>query len=93
MNITEVIDHTGLNKKELAALYAVSRQTIHTWVTKPAPEGSLSARMADAITAALLSAVKYKVLPLPSMSVKARRERVARMAANLQDIKPAPAKQ
>ena len=94
MTIKRVGAGSGLTKKELAILYGVSRQTIHSWAegTSPPREGSLLARQAEAITLALLNLISNGGLPFPAMVKEARRSRVERMAKTLQGLKPAAAK-
>jgi len=86
-----VLQGAGLTRSELAALYGVSRQTIHAWITGGAPRG-YTARMASVITAALLNSIERKVLPFAAVSREVRAARIARMAKTLQSLKPAPAK-
>lgn len=92
-NFDRVRTTSGLTKVDLAALYGVSRQTIHYWITKGLPrEGSFTDRMAEAITQAILNAVAKGILPLPAMDKTARAARIASMAKTLQNLKPAPAR-
>lgn len=87
----QVLSRSGLTRIELAQLYDVSRQTIHYWrVTGPPREGSLTARMVAVITKALLEAMRKGLLPMPALDKRARKARVASMAAKLQSLKPAP---
>lgn len=91
--LNRVLTDSRLTRVELATLYGVSRQTIHTWLTASPPrEGSYTARMAKVITVALLTAIERKILPLAAMSKESRADRIARMAKTLQSLKPAPAK-
>lgn len=93
MTFARVLESAGLTKVELASLYAVSRQTIHTWASSGGPRaGSHTARMAETVTRALLSAVDRRILPLGAMSVEARRARIASMRTTLQALHPAPVK-
>lgn len=94
MTIKRVVANSGLTKKELAILYGVSRQTIHSWDqgTSPPREGSLLARQAEAITLALLNLISNGGLPFPAMMKEARKARVERMAKMLANIKPTPPK-
>lgn len=93
MSFQRVVEQSGLTFVELAPMYGVSRQTLHYWRTVAPPRaGGHTARMAEAVTAALLNAVNRGILPLGGMSKEARRARVARMAATLQNLRPAPAK-
>ncbi len=86
-----VLAESGLKHVELAQLYGVTRQTIYYWTTIALPrKGSPMARMAEAITVALVSAIDRKVLPLPSTSKEVRAQRIARMTKTLQGLKPAP---
>lgn len=86
-----VVAESGLTKPELAQLYGVSRQTIFNWRagTWPWP-GTMPARQADAISAALLTAIERGLLPLAAMSKEARRARVTKMAATVQALKLPP---
>ena len=93
MDFARVLAESGLSKIDLAELYGVSRQTIHGWAfVGPPRANSLLARQAEVITAALLVAVDRGLLPLEAMDKDARRERVKKMAARLQGLKPAPAR-
>lgn len=93
MDFARVLAESGLSKIDLAELYGVSRQTIHGWTfIGPPRANSLLARQAEVITAALLVAVDRGLLPLEAMDKDARRERVKKMAARLQGLKPAPAR-
>ncbi len=93
MDFARVLAESGLSKIDLAELYGVSRQTIHGWAfVGPPRANSLLARQAEVITAALLLAVDRGLLPLEAMDKDARRERVKKMAARLQGLKPAPAR-
>ena len=91
MDFARVRAESGLTKIERGELYGVSRQTIHGWAfVGPPRANSLLARQAEVITAALLVAVDRGLLPLEAMDKDARRERVKKMAARLQGLKPAP---
>lgn len=91
MNFARVLAESGLTKIELGELYGVSRQTIHGWAfVGPPRANSLRARQAEVIAQALLTAVGRGLLPLEAMDKRARRERIAKMAAQLQGLKPAP---
>ena len=91
MTFKNIEKSTGLTKVELALLYGVSRQTIHSWQkVGPPREGTYTARMAETITRGLAGAVERGVLPLPAMDKGKRRARVERMAVTLQNLKPAP---
>lgn len=92
MTFKRVLRDAGLNKSELAALYGVSRQTIHTWAKggEQVP-GSLNARMSASITAALCAALDKRMLPFPAMDRDRRVARVESMARTLQNLKPSPA--
>ena len=94
MTIKRVVLASGLTKKDMALLYGVSRQTIHSWAegTSPPREGSLLARQAEAITLALLNLISNGGLPFPAMVKEARRSRVERMAKALANLKPVPPK-
>jgi len=93
MNFARVLTESGLTKIDLAELYGVSRQTIHGWAfVGPPRAGSLLARQAEVITAALIATIERGLLPLEAMDKAARRERVAKMAARLQGLKPAPSR-
>jgi DNA-binding XRE family transcriptional regulator len=94
MTIKRVVAGSGLTKKELAVLYGVSRQTIHSWAegTSPPREGSLLARQAEAITLALLNLISNGGLPFPAMMKEARKARVERMSKTLQALRPASVK-
>ena len=96
MTFKRVLADSGLTKSELAELYGVSRQTIHAWAagTSPPRVGSYTARMQTVITNALCNAIDRKLLPLKlshrgSPQKEARRERITKMAATLQSLKPA----
>jgi DNA-binding XRE family transcriptional regulator len=90
MTFQRVLDSAGLTKVELAELYGVSRQTIHTWSSGGEPRmASYTARMASVITKALLIALDKRLLPLAAMDKAARAARVKKMAATLQNLKPA----
>ncbi|MBK8773018.1 MAG: hypothetical protein IPM06_21670 [Rhizobiales bacterium] len=94
MDFARVLRDSGLTKIELAQMYGVSRQTVHTWSTGGLPRvGSLLARQAEAITKALVVAVERQLLPFEAMDKGVRRERVAMMAARLQGLRPAPIQQ
>lgn len=86
-----VVRDSGLNKSELAALYGVSRPTIYGWLEVPPREGSVTSRLAEAITAAIISAMDKRVLPLSPTDTAKRRERIASMKRTLQNLRPAPA--
>ena len=92
MDFKGVLRDSGLTKVELAKLYSVSRQTIHGWATGVSPPrpGSYTERMATVITHALTNAVGRKLLPLRAMSKELWAARVEKMAATLQNLKPAP---
>ena len=98
MTFAKVVADSGLAKTELAVLYGVSRQTIHGWTfIGPPREGTLLARQAEVITAALCNAIDKGVLPLNlSRAIPSQRDlrksRVGRMAVTLSNLKPAPAK-
>ena len=86
-----VIADSKLTREELAALYGVTRQTIHYWVKVSPPHGGgIGARMAEVITVALVNAIDRKALPLGGMSREARKIKIAGMARTLQNLKPAP---
>ena len=90
MNFKRVFEQGGFNKVELAHLYGVSRQTVHTWSAGGWPRpGSYTARMASVITWALEGALDKRILPLGAMDKAARAARIAKMAATLQSLKPA----
>lgn len=91
MSFQRVLGAAGFTKVELAVLYGVSRQTIHAWSDGHEPrKGSYTARMAAAITRALLLATEKGMLPLAPMARAARVARVASMAKTLQNMKPDP---
>lgn len=91
MNFKRVLNNAGLTKIELAFLYGVSRQTIHTWAAGGLPRaGSYTERMATVITRALNGALDKRILPLGPMSRDMRLVRVGKMAMTLQSMKPAP---
>ena len=91
MTFAKVLDYSGLTKIELASLYGVSRQTIHGWAgSSPPRAGSLLARQAESITAALVKAIDARQLPFSPIDKELRRARIAKMAARLQELKPAP---
>jgi hypothetical protein len=86
-----VLDASGLTKIELAALYGVSRQTIHSWsFIAPPRENSLLARQAEVITQALVKLIDMRQLPWAAMDREVRRSRITKMAERLQSLKPAP---
>ena len=90
MSFQRVLDSAGLTKVELAELYGVSRQTVHTWATGGEPRpGSYTARMASVITRALVASLDRRLLPLGAMDKAARAARIASMAKTLQNLKPA----
>jgi mono/diheme cytochrome c family protein len=92
-NFARVVEKSGLTKVELAALYGVTRQTIHYWITVGPPrEGGYTDRMAETITEAILNAIAKGILPLTAISKQARTDRVLKMAKTLQSLKPAPVK-
>ncbi|MDP2650387.1 MAG: hypothetical protein Q8P16_02370 [bacterium] len=93
MTFQRVIRESGLTKGEIASLYGVSRQTIYAWdegkhVRKP----SYTVRIAETITAVLVSAIDRHILPLKPMSREARAAGIARLAKTLQYLKPTPIK-
>lgn len=91
MDFARVLAESGLTKIELGELYGVSRQTIHGWAfIGPPRANSLLARQAEVITQALIVAIERGLLPFEAMDKMARRERVSKMAARLQGLKPAP---
>lgn len=96
MTFAKVIADSGLTKVELSTLYGVSRQTIHGWTfVGPPREGTLLARQAEVITAALCNAIDKGVLPLNlsraiTPQKELRRSRVQRMAVTLHNLRPAP---
>lgn len=93
MDFSHVLARSGLSKIELAALYSVSRQTIHAWARGEPPRvNSHTARMAESITVALLNAVSRGLLPMGPMDRVARQTRVARMKQTLQKLSPAPSR-
>ncbi|MHB8388021.1 MAG: hypothetical protein ACYDBH_00400 [Acidobacteriaceae bacterium] len=93
MVFKQILNRAGLTKIELAELYGVSRQTIHSWVkVGPPREGSYTARMAEVISKALENAITRKLLPLGALDREARRARIKKMALTLQNLKPAPSK-
>jgi len=90
--LNQVLRDSKLTRVELASLYGVSRQTIHTWLSGSPPRvGSYTARMAKVITAALLNAINKKMVPFAVVSKELRADRITRMAKTLQSLKPAPA--
>lgn len=91
MNLASVIEKTGLTKIELARLYAVSRQTIHTWVSVGPRVGSHTARMAERVSQMLLAHAARGYLPLPPMERTQRGDRITRMVKVIQEVPPAPA--
>lgn len=93
VTLNQVLTDGRLTRVEMATLYGVSRQTIHTWLTASPPrEGSYTARMATVITVALQKAIAEKLLPFAAVSKEVRADRIARMAKTLQSLKPAPVK-
>lgn len=93
MTFTHVLAESRLTKIELAELYGVSRQTIHTWAGGGFPRpGTYTARMAETITAALENTLARRLLPLGPMDRGARRARIEKMSKTLQGLKPAPIK-
>ena len=92
MTFARVQEAAGLTKVELAAIYGVSRQTIHAWGSAPPRAGSYTARMAAVITRVMCRALDQGILPLGAMDKTVRAARVAKMAATSQNLKPAPAK-
>lgn len=91
MSFKRVLASAGFTKIELAELYGVSRQTVHTWAKGGQPRpGSYTERMAMVITKALLAALDKRMVPLGAMTKDARAARVASMARTLQNLKPAP---
>jgi DNA-binding XRE family transcriptional regulator len=93
MTFQRVVAHSGLTKSELAYLYGVSRQTIYDWADgKRSRKPSYTVRIAETITAVLVSAIDRHILPLKPMSRDARAAGIARLAKTLQDLKPAPIK-
>ena len=86
-----VLKGAGLTHSELAILYGVSRQTIHTWAKGTSPRvGSHTARAAEVITAALLNSIERKVLPFAAVSREVRAARITRMARTLHGLRLAP---
>lgn len=82
---------SGLTKAELAHLYGVSRPTVYGWLGEAPPrEGSILARQAEVITAALITSIERKILPLAAMDTAKRRVRIDNMRRTLQGLKPAP---
>ncbi|MCR4302277.1 MAG: hypothetical protein NUV51_11740 [Sulfuricaulis sp.] len=93
MNFTRVVTDSGLTKIELAALYGVSRQSIHGWaVGHPPRENSLLARQAEVITQALVLLIDRRQLPWGAMDKTVRASRITKMAERLQSLKPAAVK-
>ena len=93
MNFNRVVTGSGLTKVELAQLYGVSRQTIHTWSTGDQPrENSLLARQAEVTTQALVKLIDMRQLPWGAMDREVRRSRIEKMSQRLQSLKPAPSK-
>jgi len=91
VNFKRVLNNAGLTKIELAALYGVSRQTVHTWAAGGLPRaGSYTERMATVITRALNAALDKRMLPFGPMDRTVRVARIAKMAITLQNLKPAP---
>lgn len=93
MTFARVVRESGLTKVELAELYGVSRQSIHNWIRAEPPTAakSLQGRMAAVITATLDTALDRRILPFGRSTPKdIRRSRVARMAAKLRGLAPAP---
>ena len=95
MSFARVEREAGFTKVELASLYGVSRQTIHTWAggasraPSPPRPGSYTARMEAVITRALCAALDKRMLPLGAMDKAARAARIQSMARTLQNLKPA----
>jgi hypothetical protein len=93
MNFARVLTESGLTKIDLAAIYGVSRQTVHAWsFTAPPRANSLLARQAEVITQALILAIDRGVLPLEATDRATRQEHIAKMAEKLQGLKLAPTK-
>jgi DNA-binding XRE family transcriptional regulator len=93
MNFAYILAESGLTKVDLSELYGVSRQTIHIWAAGGTPRAqSLLARQAESITQALTVAIERGLLPLGAMDTTTRRARIRKMAARLQELKPAPIK-
>lgn len=93
MTFPRVLAGSGLSKGELASLYGVSRQTIYCWKDGVSPRVNTTlARQAEVITAALVTAIERRVLPLGAMDTAARKARIASMAKTLQSLKLAPIK-
>lgn len=91
MTFKRVLRDAGFTKVELAHLYGVSRQTVHTWATGGSPRpGSYTERMATVITRALIGALDKRMIPLGPMPAVARTARIASMSRTLQSLKPAP---
>lgn len=98
MSFPRVLAESGLTKIEIASLYGTSRQTVHAWAAGRVPhekvEHSRSVaiyplRRFTLITQALLTAIDRRVLPMEAMDRAARKERIAKLAARLQGLKPA----
>ncbi len=85
-----VLSESKLTRSEVAQLYGVTRQAVHYWVTTAPPKATITGRMADTITRALLNALDRGALPMGSASKDVRRSRIKSMAAKLQSLKPAP---
>lgn len=97
MTFARVTRESGLTPSELAKLYGVSRQSVHNWINNGPPDAGipgaagLLGRQAATITAALENAIDKKILPFGAIDKEKRKERIARMAARLQNLSPAPA--
>ena len=92
MSFKRVLQGGGFSKTEIAVLYGVSRQTVHTWASGGNPRpGSYTERMAKVITTALVGAMDKRILPLGAMEREARVARIHKMSVTLQSLKPAPA--
>lgn len=85
-----ILTESKLTRSELASLYGVTRQTIHYWATVSLPTGSITGRMAEVITRALVNAIERKILPLGGMAREARKVKISGMSKTLQNLKPAP---
>ena len=92
MSLQRVLAESGLTKGEVAQIYGVTRQTIYRWADGlPSRKYALSERrMQEVITAALLTAVERRILPLASTDKEIRRRRIERMARMCQALKPEP---
>lgn len=79
-----VTARAGLGVIELAAVFGVSRQTVHRWNSGRFPNAPVSIVAMNRVLAALARAIEHKLLPFPAdLSKEKRSQRIQAMRASL----------